>query len=1463
MTRFFHVMLFFAAAGLLAAAPLQAADLYWTGATGDYNDPLNWGGTLPIAGDQARVSNGGTANITVAPASAPDFILAGFGSGTPGAVGTINQTNVNLTLAGGLLYIGEGGGTGTYNISGGSLNMLSFGSATYGYAWRMGWGGTGYMTVTNGAVVTVTGRAYLGVLAGGTADLTVSGGSTLQTGGDFDLGFAGGSGTLTLSDTSTLNTAAQYLTMIGGAGGNYSTGSVGTLTATGTAAWNTGTTYVGYLGATGVVNLGTPGSSSGNVVTVSNKSFNIADSQNTLATKGTVNMYGTSKIVGMNGCTIGNWGLNDGQLNMTDHTVFTVSTGYLFVGHNQNGAGAISMSGSAHLDVLGGDFQLANSETWSGTTTGSLTMHDNASVNIVGSFFAGAFAGSNATVIMDGYSSMVETAGLIRIGDLDANGTFTMDGHTSVVNTGYQGTVIGSTNGVGTLNLNGNSVYQTVGISGTSNGTVNIDGGTLKASVTNANWLGTAVAYNVKAGGVKIDTNGFDAVVKGSLNEDSVSKGGGLTKMGQGKLTLSGSCAYTGTTTVQQGTLALTAPFINSNAIVVNSAGTLAGSGYANVYPTTTVNTGGTVAPGTPGELFYLNNLNLANNSNLKFTFDTSGNVDTLFVVGDVAAVGGSPVTVKVNYSGVIPSATSILYVGGNLPNNITFALPNPVLDSMDARTTSGAWLQTTYGPGGNVTLNPGGAIPDPAWSNAAGGLWSLNANWGSGPAPKTGDKRARFTASLGGSVPVTLDISPQLSSMIFDNPSGESYTITPTGGNFITLHSTVATDWHVSVLSGEHTVAADLKMAAGTGQSAVRLADNSHLTLSGVLSDETTAAGVNIQGNFNTGYLGNGVLTLSGANTYTGPTVVTNAVLEIKSLNNVAVANPLGKSSVDPANLVINNSELYYSGTASASTDRGITVNNGIIKNDGNLTIGGKVTTTNTVNSYFNKEGAGTLTFNSPAGLNDFGYNIGTEYYPKAGKTVFDGVAGTEYKAWIIHTGTNFKTDMDVINNAKLTVAALPMGWGDNNGSAATVTMSGNSSASVFYWIYMGVGTNALADVTMSDHASITNQVDGYGYDIGYAGGEAKLTMDNHSSIMSAGTVNMGANGKATVTMSKNSSITAAWNVFVGTDVLYSGVASEGHLTMNDEAKVSAAGWLLLGNDGVGSLTLNNKASVVVSGDLLTCGNGAATGTSGEIKLNGTSSLTAGGRVWIGTGASGTIGTVTLVDTPETLNNPTFTANGTVTLGSYGGTGTLNLNGGTFAANAFLTSQAASTGTVNFNGGTMKALAANAEFFATDDPGAIVTLNVKEGGAKFDTNGFNVKTAQALTGSVGDGGLAKLGDGTLMLAGPISYTGPTTIAAGGRLAIDNGLTTTLTTITGDGAFSVGNTQPGTVVIATSIEVGELTIGSGLYTESYAAAAQADTGFRSGGTTAVPEPSTLILLALAGMVAVLSAWRRK
>ena len=101
------------------------------------------------------------------------------------------------------------------------------------------------------------------------------------------------------------------------------------------------------------------------------------------------------------------------------------------------------------------------------------------------------------------------------------------------------------------------------------------------------------------------------------------------------------------------------------------------------------------------------------------------------------------------------------------------------------------------------------------------------------------------------------------------------------------------------------------------------------------------------------------------------------------------------------------------------------------------------------------------------------------------------------------------------------------------------------------------------------------------------------------------------------------------------------------------------------------------------------------------------------------------------------------------------------------------------------------------------------------------------------------DDGLTLVGNGTLTLTGALTYTGTTKIDDVSTLYIDLPGTTVLGAIvgtgTGGGRLTVGDTNPTTVLAIPSINVSVLTI------------AAPPPG------TAVSEPSTMALLAMAAM----------
>ena len=121
------------------------------------------------------------------------------------------------------------------------------------------------------------------------------------------------------------------------------------------------------------------------------------------------------------------------------------------------------------------------------------------------------------------------------------------------------------------------------------------------------------------------------------------------------------------------------------------------------------------------------------------------------------------------------------------------------------------------------------------------------------------------------------------------------------------------------------------------------------------------------------------------------------------------------------------------------------------------------------------------------------------------------------------------------------------------------------------------------------------------------------------------------------------------------------------------------------------------------------------------------------------------------------TQSGGTVNVQNEVHIGRDNATGTLNLNGGTITTKKLEGGNGSAT--VNFNGGVLKAKENQDNLIQNLD-----VANVQSGGAKINSNGFNVATSQVLTGT---GGLEKLGAGSLTLSANNTYAGTTTVSEG------------------------------------------------------------------------------------------------
>ncbi len=240
--------------------------------------------------------------------------------------------------------------------------------------------------------------------------------------------------------------------------------------------------------------------------------------------------------------------------------------------------------------------------------------------------------------------------------------------------------------------------------------------------------------------------------------------------------------------------------------------------------------------------------------------------------------------------------------------------------------------------------------------------------------------------------------------------------------------------------------------------------------------------------------------------------------------------------------------------------------------------------------------------------------------------------------------------------------------------------------------------------------------------------------------------------------------------------------------------------GEIRIGNGG--SHTFNQSGGSISTASWMVVG--IAAGGNGTFNMTG-GSVTSG---TVNTGAFTTIGAGGGTGTVNQSGGTWTDGNKTMVGENAGGTGTFNLNGGTLATGRVETG--GGTGNLNLNGGVLKALRNETNFISAN-----TTVNVQSGGAKIDTNGFNVTTGANL---VGTGSLEKQGNGTLTLSGNGNSVGSILVSAG-TLYVTGALTSSGTvSVTGTGSIGSGDAGSGITGNVNIAAGGTLDISQGLLT---------------------------------------------
>ena len=322
----------------------------------------------------------------------------------------------------------------------------------------------------------------------------------------------------------------------------------------------------------------------------------------------------------------------------------------------------------------------------------------------------------------------------------------------------------------------------------------------------------------------------------------------------------------------------------------------------------------------------------------------------------------------------------------------------------------------------------------------------------------------------------------------------------------------------------------------------------------------------------------------------------------------------------------------------------------------------------------------------------------------------------------------------------------------------AGTVNVSGGATS-------FGSGTSSVGYLTGTGNLTMTGGSLGIGGELRVGGSD-----QNGSQYVATGAVTV-----ANATLSAGSLTIARANYLDNTISGTMTVNSGGTVVSTNDVIVQFAGM------GRGKLALNGGN--VVIGPAATkwlmvgyydSGGGELDVTNGNLSLENSSSIKMCRSGNTGTNIVNQVG-----------GKITFYSDSGVTLGgggnldlSYAGgassASVYNLNGGTLSVPKVISTSTSGTRVFNFNGGTLKAETAGASFFAA---GVANVANVRGFGAVIDSTNLNISIGQPLVHStitgdaLTDGGLNKVGVGTLTLNGTNIYNGRT-IVSNGTLAL-------------------------------------------------------------------------------------------
>lgn len=876
-------------------------------------------------------------------------------------------------------------------------------------------------------------------------------------------------------------------------------------------------------------------------------------------------------------------------------------------------------------------------------------------------------------------------------------------------------------NGAAKLTLTGTNTYS---------GGTTIVAGTLQG---NTNSLPSA-------GGIVDDASlVFDQNTPGTYS-GNISGMGSLNKIGTDILTLSGNNTYLGTTSIQSGTISIgastnigtgtisftgasgalstlefTAPLGLPNAIAIDNnftalmqpdTGTVTLSGPITGMGTLAVAAGGTLA--------------LTNVGNT-YSGGTEINQGVLTIssplnIGDVT---GGPISFT---PGTTSSTSSTLRITATSTYGTNFSIG---IDSGFTGIINTNNLVTATFNGDVTDINPSGSL-----TKLGLGTLVLTSNTltysgttiiSNGTLEFDGD-----TSGLTGNIldNASLVFNQTSNSSVSGDISG-SGTLTQDGSAKLTLTGTNSYMGTTTVNSGT--------LQGNTNSLPSNIVDNGNVIFNQTTSGTYTK---NLSGGGQFTKIGAGLLTLSGLNnTFTGTTVITNGTLAIGSATNIGTGQitfngaPSSTLEFTGAVTLANAIGINAGSTAIVQVDGAgntSSLNGNISGAAGTLVLGGGGTLVlggaNTIGTIDISQG--TLSISSPTNVSGAAINFTPTTYSSTTSSLL--ISATANIPNTIQIDSGFTANMNVPTGATGTLS----------GSVTDISPSGNLTKT-------GGGVLILSNNTLTYSGTTTINSGTLQFN-GNTSGLLGNIVDNSSLVFQqSANSSYSGNISGSGSLSKNSTNTLIFsgvNTYSGTTNINNGVLQAGSTTAfspNSPFNVNALGTLNLNDFSNTLLSLSSSGSVTLgslSSTTLTVGSGNFSGV-----ISGAGGLTKQG-----------IGTLTLSNV-NTYTGLTNIAGGILALSGAGAispTGQVEMQpGATFDISAV----APPTSTVTIG-----------DLFGGD---ATSTIDL---GSHMLAVGQNSAMVFVFGGVMqGAGGLIKQNSDTLVLTGPNSYTGGTTITGG------------------------------------------------------------------------------------------------